>query len=128
MRNLKALSSKLNNTAARRYLLRMSGIPEHLNESTDNIAVDIASAVSVDLDLSEIDRGHCVGKSRTGCLRDIIIKFSTYRARQKLYKCITTLKDRGHKGVYINEDLTKHRSDLLDKARQRVNSHSIKNA
>ena len=92
---------------SRRNLLRMSGIPEDPNESTDSIVVDIATAISVDLDLSEIDRSHRVGKPRAGRPRDIIIKFLTYRARQKLYKSRTLLKDRGHKGVYINEDLTK---------------------
>ena len=109
-------------------LLRMSGILKDLNESTDNIVVDIASAVSLDLDLSEIDRRHCVGKPRTGRPRDIIIKFSTYRARQKLYKSRTTFKDCSHKGVYIIEDLTNHRNDILYKARQRLKSHSIKYA
>ena len=113
---------------SRRNLLRMSGIPEDPNESTDSIVVEIATAISVDLDLSEIDRSHRVGKPRAGRPRDIIIKFSTYRARQKLYKSRTLLKDRGHRGVYINEDLTKHRNDLLYKARQCVKSHSIKSA
>ena len=35
---------------SRRNLLRMSGIPEDPNERTDTIAVDIATAISVDLD------------------------------------------------------------------------------
>ena len=76
--------------------------------------MDIASAVSVDFDLSEIERSHRVGKPRAWLPRDIIIKFSTYRTRQKIYKNRTVLKDCGHKGVYINEDLTKHRNYLLN--------------
>ena len=92
----------------------MSGIPEDPNEITENIVVELAGAVSEDIDLSEIERSHHVGKPRAWLPRDIIIKFSAYRTRQRLYKYRTLLKDRGHKGVYINEDLTKHRNYLLN--------------
>ena len=38
------------------------------------------------------------------------------------------IKDRGHKGVFINEDLTKARSKLLYEARRRVKSDQLKSA
>ena len=39
---------------------------------------------------------------------------------------MTLTKDRGHKGVFINEDLTKARSTLLYEARRRGKSGQLK--
>ena len=41
------------------------------------------------------------------------MKFTSYRARQKLYKMRTALKDNGYAGVFLNEDLTKLRSKVV---------------
>ena len=62
--------------------------------------------------------------------RDIIITFATYRARQKLYKARTLTKDRNYRGggVFINEHLTKARSELLYETRRRVQSKQLKSA
>ena len=75
-----------------------------------------------------IDRSHRVGKPKAGRPRDIIIKFATYRARQKFYTKRTSLKDRGHAGVFLNEDLTKTRINQLYKARMKVKSLCLKGA
>ena len=50
--------------------------------------------------------------------RDIIVKLATYRNRLTFYKQRTLLKERGHTGVFVNEDLTKFRSGLLYDARR----------
>ena len=76
------------------------------------------------------DRTHRLGRPSTrdrprNKPRDIIIKFATYRARQKLYKARTLTKDRG---VFIYEHLTKARSELLFEARRRVKSKQLKSA
>ena len=60
--------------------------------------------------------------------RDIIVKFSTYRARQKVYKARALTKQRGYKGIFINEDLTKNRSLLLYEARRRFKSKQLQGA
>ena len=55
-----------------------------------------------------------MGKRRdSGRPRDIIVKFSSYRTRRKVYGARTKTKDNGYRGVYINEDLTKLRNMLL---------------
>lgn len=113
---------------SRRNSLRMSGVQEQPNEDTDAIVIETARAIDSEINLSDIDRSHRVGKPRVGRPRDIIIKFSTYRARQKFYKKRTVLKDKGYRGVFLNEDLTKMRMDLLYKARVRVKSLCLKGA
>ena len=118
---------------SRRNCLRISGYEERTPENTDTIVLDIANAIGVDLDVRDIDRSHQLGQPGTAAEprtkhRDIIVKFSTYRARNKLYKARTLTKDKGYKGVFVNEDLTRSRSKLLYEARTRVKSGQLKSA
>ena len=53
---------------------------------------------------------------RTRRPRDVIVKFISYRTRRLVYRARTKTKDRGYKGVFINEDLTKSRNKLLLKS------------
>ena len=123
---LKARVAKLESLAnsaeqySRRNSLSVSGIPESLVENTDEVVLRVADDIESGLVLSEIDRSHLVGKPKVGKPRDILIKFATYRSRKKMYKKRTLLKDKGHPGVFLNEDLTKSRMDLLYKARGKV--------
>ena len=64
----------------------------------------------------------------SGRPRDIIVKFSSYRTRRKVYGARTKTKDNGYRGVYINEDLTKLRNMLLMKARHMVKTKHIHSA
>ena len=76
----------------------------------------MAKALSLDLSINDIDRSHRVGKP--GKPKAIIVKFATFRARQKLYRSRVQLKTSGYEGVFVNEDLTHFRTNLLYKARQ----------
>lgn len=69
---------------SRRNCLRISGIAETVNEKTDDIVLAIAEDLNVPLTPADIDRSHRVGKQSRG-VRKIIVKFSTYRARQQLF-------------------------------------------
>ena len=73
---------------SRRNCLRLSGIPESKGESVDDKVLEIANTVGANLSIQEIDQTHRLGKMRgtesSGKPRDIIIKFTSYRARQKL--------------------------------------------
>ena len=102
-----------------RNCLRISGFNEEPLENTDNIVMQLAADIDSDVQLSEIDRSHRVGNPTKPRLkpRDIIIKFAIYRSRQNFYRQRTLLKERGHQGVAVNEDLTKVRSSLLYEAR-----------
>ena len=110
---------------SRRNCLRVSGIGENTFENTDALVLKMAATVEADITLDEIDRSHRIGKPTLGKTRDIIVKFSTFRARQKLYTARTNLKTRGYAGVFINEDLTKHRSGLLFSARTLVKQRRL---
>lgn len=115
---------------SRRNNIRISGCPELGNEDTDNIVLKIASDIGSDLQLHEIDRSHRVGKPgehRTRP-RDIIVKFTSYRARQKLYKMRAALKDKGYERTFLNEDLTQYRSKVLYEARKLVKADRAKGA
>lgn len=105
---------------SRRNSLRISNIPEVEEEETDAIVIEIADALDIDIRGYDIDRSHRVGKPDTNKKRDILVKFATYRARQRLYGARANLKKTRFNGVYVNEDLTKSRSKLLWEARQRV--------
>ena len=113
---------------SRRNCLRISGVKEETNESTDDIVMKIASDIGSDIQLENIDRSHRIGNpNRRGDKpREIIVKFTAYRYRSKFYKQRTRLKEQGYTGVFINEDLTKRRSSLLFEARTLFKSKLIK--
>ena len=115
---------------SRRNCLRISGVSEEAQENTDDIVMNLAADMGSDIQLSHIDRSHRVGnpKNSRNKPRDIIVKFSTYRYRQAFFKQRTALKDTGHRGVFVNEDLTKLRSRLLFEARKLMKAEAVKGA
>lgn len=118
---------------SRRACLRIAGVPESMEESTDSIVLDIAKACGVDLTLSDIDRSHRV-RSRNSAdnkkqTADIIVKFVSYRSRAAFLSTKRDLKKtEKYKSVFINEDLTRHRANLLRVARSHVKSNALKSA
>ena len=115
---------------SRRNCLRISGIPEETGENTDNLVLKIADDIEADVRPQDIDRSHRVGntKRKKATPREIIVKFSTYRARANLYRQRTLMKERGHEGEFINEDLTKKRNEYLYEARKLFKSKNLKGA
>ena len=103
---------------SRRNSLRISGIPETVNEDTDQVVLHVAETVGVNILPSEIDRSHRLGKPGNRQTRDILVKFTTYRARERFMKNRRNLKTSELKGVFVYEDLTKIRSKLLFEARK----------
>ena len=115
---------------SRRNCLRISGLKEEANEDTDALVMSIASTIGSEIQISDIDRSHRVGSPRhqRDRPRDVIVKFATYRSRQKFFKRRTALKDTGYRGVFVNEDLTRQRSSLLYEARKLFKSSLVKGA
>ena len=111
---------------SRRNSLRITGIPESEgNTNTDKIVLDMCKDIGLSLTDSDIDRSHWVGKPNGLKPRQIIVKFTSYRSRQQVYKARSRLKASDYKNVYINENLTKIRIKLLYDARQLLkNKHS----
>lgn len=120
---------------SRRNCLRISGIVESEGENTDDVVLKLVNDMKVNIKLDEIDRTHRLGKkpesfnNASARPRDIIIKFATYRSRQKMYKRRTSLRDHGkYKRTYINEVLTKKRGELFYNARLLIKNKAVKNA
>ena len=120
---------------SRRSCLRLSGIPVTPGESTDTLVLDIAKACNVALSLSDIDRSHRVRSRRSPDVNapmrppDIIVKFVSYRSRSSFLKCKSELRrNSAYRGIFINEDLTRYRSELLRTARGLVRSKKIDSA
>lgn len=125
---------------SRRNSIRVSGVPEVASEDTDKVIIHIAETLDVPINRSDIDRSHRVGRidnrgSGDGAAggrrrhRDIIVKFATYNAKQRLYskrKDLRENEDMRH--LYINEDLTRLRSKLLFDARCLVRAGKLKAA
>ena len=117
----------------RRNCLKISGVPENIEKSTDEYVCDLARAVDVDIRIEDIDRSHRLGRSSSaaderGKPRDIIVKFVSYRARANFYKARVLTKSKGYRGVFINEHLTRSRGSVLYEARRRVKSRQLKSA
>ncbi|MEW8545260.1 MAG: hypothetical protein AB2693_17185 [Candidatus Thiodiazotropha sp.] len=117
---------------SRRNCLRIAGVPEPTGgqtENTDEYVIKLTHDLGVDVDLNDIDRSHRIGRPRgLGRPRDIIVKFVSYRVRRKVYGVRTQTKVKGFMGVYINEDLTRQRSQLLRKARKMVKNKNLVSA
>lgn len=94
----------------RRPCLRIFGVEERDQENTDDIAVEVAQKIGVQLTTNDIDRSHRVGRRQGDRPRPIIIKFSSYRKRSEVFRNKRQLKSTG---LTIREDLTKVRYNLL---------------
>lgn len=74
---------------SRRNCLRISGVPENTEGTTDDYICSLAPTIDVDLKLEHIDRSHRIGKLATTGEgrkpRDIIVKFVSYRKRAQFY-------------------------------------------
>lgn len=113
-RNLKVLQKKDNQEQySRRNSLRVSDIDETPNENTDDLIIKMSDAIGANIAVSEIDRSHRVGKPGPGKSMDILVKFVSYRSRQKIYTLRSLLKDKGYPKTFVNEDMTKRRSFIL---------------
>ena len=114
----------------RRQNLRISGITENKDENTDSLVVDfVKNTMKIDLDTRDIDRSHRVGRPNSKNNRDIIIRFTSWKARQRIIKAKKSVfeHNRHHRTSYfVSEDLTKNRSAMAYHARQLKKTHVIK--
>ena len=130
MLELKQANIKLQNELdeleqyGRRSCIRIDGIPEVSNESSEDVfsnIVDMFVRVGIEDIEHNIDRAHRIGKSyhhkksKKKC-KSIIVKFSSFRYRTKAYRQKKNLDD----GVTAHADLTKKRHSLRRKANDLV--------
>lgn len=100
----------------RRNSLRIFGLKEEKNENVDQAVVNILNdKLGVAISIDNIDRCHRLGAFRPGSQkpRAIIIKFTSYRYRAKVFHEKKKLKG---SGITIREDLTRARMEILNNA------------
>ena len=102
---------------SRRNCILIHGVKEEQNEDTDNVVVKlIKDNLEEDVDLTELDRFHRIGKKKSnGKARPIIVKFARYNVRRKVFYNKKKLKG---KNISITESLTKFRMEKLQEARE----------
>ena len=81
------------------------------------LVLKVTETMNIDVSLRDIDRSHRIGKPGKKAHRDIIAKFTSYRARKRMMKNRKNLKGSELNVVFINEDLTRNRSSMLYEAR-----------
>ncbi|XP_053390952.1 uncharacterized protein LOC128553796, partial [Mercenaria mercenaria] len=87
--------------------------------------LQLATVPEARVSRTDIDRSHRIGPSKTGKPRDIIVKFTTYRARSNFYRSRFKLKSYGFPGIFVNEDLTRSRSTLFYQARKLLKERKL---
>ena len=108
---------------SRRNSLRFNGIPESDNEDIVVKTIDVINnkvKPEIPITADHVDRIHRVGKRGSTTQRAVLVKFSTYRYRQRVYsnrRNLKTSKEQHETPIFVNEDLTRKRSNLLWKAR-----------
>ena len=92
------------------------------------LVLKVANKAAVNIQLSDIDRFHRVGPIRGGKCA-IIVKVTSYRARQQLFAIKKNLRKIEHyRDVCINEDLTARRGNLLFTACHLVRGQEIESS
>ena len=116
----------------RKNSLEIHGIPEHVYSDTESAVIKVANALQVNIQPDDIEISHKL-KGKEG-RRPIIVKFCSHKSKSKLYKERTKLQrvkitdnfpshipaaESNQVRIYINENLTPYRKDLLKEANQR---------
>ena len=105
---------------SRRHSVRIiNSWPEQPNEDTDLKVVEMArECLNINISKEDIDRSHRVGRPRKNKPRPIIAKFVSYKTKSSIYKAKNKLKFTTGEGqkIHINEDLTKTRLSVFQKA------------
>lgn len=123
----------------RRNCLKFSGIPENPKDNTDQLVLNVVNNLVLKEDeekitIKDISRSHRVGKFNSHSHsrpRDIIVKFVSYRDRARIYGNKRNLKAYNNNPtkktdpIYINEALTRTRSELFRKTRELVKLRKI---
>jgi len=121
--DLTKLEEKLDETDqySRRNCLRIFGVKETPREDTDQLVLDVAQRIKVDIDRNQIDRSHRIGKPGPNP-RPIIVKFVGYSPRRAMFMAKKILKG---SGITIREDLTQQRLALLRRAAESYSEENV---
>ncbi|XP_077989357.1 uncharacterized protein LOC144443689 [Glandiceps talaboti] len=114
---------------SRRENIEIHGIPEIQDERTDDITLAVLQPIYPGITINDIQVTHRIGKQQQDRRRHrpIIVRFVNRRIRDKVYKDRkrmkhTTTDKLGYEtknNIYINENLTSRKRNLMKKANDR---------
>ena len=126
---------------SRRNSLRIFGLPENEVGGEDPTVVALKlfnetmelEKAGCPVSPAEIDRAHRVGPKTPGSERPMLVKFTQYRPRARVFKAKSKLRTSTAgpttgttRRIFVNEDLTKVRVKLLYQARKAKKEKKIK--
>ena len=110
----------------RLWSVRISGVAEKDVITTDQLVMDIGKSIGAEIQPSEIDWSHFNSKPDPVKGRQVIVRFCSRNVRARFLRAKKRLreKDNPFSKLYVNEDLTRPRyqllSCLLQKRREKV--------
>ena len=115
---------------SRKNSLEFHGIPDEVNMPTDLVVCKIARAIGVEIQENDIEISHRIGRRRGD--KPVLAKFVSHKVKSRIYKARTNLKavsvqslfpgssssvvsetTARPKGIYINENLTPYRKEMM---------------
>lgn len=117
----------------RRDLLEVHGIPQNLEEKTDDLVQHVAELAEINLDASDISISHRLPAKR-GKTAAIIVKFTRRKVRDNIYnnryklrgKTTSDLGFTQSNRIYINESFTAKGKQLFYEVKTYQKSHNFK--
>ena len=115
----------------RKNSLEIHGVPESAYTSTEEVVFKLAEALNVDINPNDVEISH---KLHRKGIKPIIVKFQSHKVKARMYKERAKLKHvrisdlypdsttatRVESGrIYLNENLTSYRRDILKQANQK---------
>ena len=107
---------------------KLHGVPESAFTSTEDIIFKLAEAINVDINPNDVAISH---KLHRKGIKPIIVKFKSHEVKARMYKELkhvrvsdlspdSTAATRVESGrIYLNENLTSYRRDILKQANQK---------
>ena len=114
----------------RRENIRINGIPEMEDKNTTQVVLKLGEVIKADLFEDHINSSHRMGRKRDHP-RPIICHFHSTNEKdrvmtmKKKLKEVDTVKFFGAEKIFINEDLTKARADVVSAARRMKKERKI---
>ena len=107
----------------RKFNLVIHGISEREDEDNVENVIELGKLLNVNLTRNDIDIVHRMNTKSKNQPRPIIVRFSSYNAKNQLYKARIKLRNLfsqalGPGKIYINENLTSWRAELFREVRK----------
>ncbi|CAH3134571.1 unnamed protein product, partial [Porites lobata] len=128
------LSEELDNLEqySRKNSVEIHGIPQDAYTNTEQVVIKLAEALNITVEPEDIEISHKINKGKA-----IIAKFVNHKAKARLYKERTKLKgvrlhdlfpgypSSGNRRIYLNENLTPYRRELVEEANKRKHDGTL---